>query len=264
MSRRYEGKVVLVTGGGRGMGRAMAEAFADEGATVVVSARTSRYGEATVEAIRSRGGKASLVTGDVSNGAEVKAMFAHAVRDHGGIDVVVHCAADNAHGLVVDMKDEDFDYLIRSNIHSLFSIAKHAAPHLASAADKGRLIYISSAMANRTFMPGLIAYGASKAYLNAFARGLALEFAPMNILVNVIEPGMIASDRLKATLNVEQVAAMAEHIPVPRPGEPHEIAAAALFLASADAAYITGSSLLVDGGVSMVSLRGLSSTLAKH
>jgi len=119
-------------------------------------------------------------------------------------------------------------------------------------------------MANRTFMPGLVAYGASKAYLNAFARGLALEFAPMNVLVNVIEPGMIASDRLKTTLSEEQVTAMSENIPVPRPGEPREIAAAALFLASTDASYITGSSLLVDGGVSMVSLRGLSGTLSKH
>ncbi|MDX9698752.1 MAG: SDR family NAD(P)-dependent oxidoreductase [Rhodocyclaceae bacterium] len=264
MGRRYEGKVVLVTGAGRGMGRAMADAFADEGATVVVSARTSRYGEAAVEAIRARGGRASLVTGDVSDSVAVREMFEHAVREHGRLDVVVHCAADNAHGLIAGMKDENYDYLIRSNIHSLFYIAKHSAPYLARAVDKGRLIYISSAMANRTFMPGLVAYGASKAYLNAFARGLALEFAPMNVLVNVIEPGMIASDRLKTTLSEEQVTAMSENIPVPRPGEPREIAAAALFLASTDASYITGSSLLVDGGVSMVSLRGLSGTLSKH
>ncbi|RJF91719.1 SDR family NAD(P)-dependent oxidoreductase [Noviherbaspirillum saxi] len=263
MQGRYAGKVVLVTGAGRGMGKAIADAFASEGATVVISARTLSYGEAAVQQIRERGGKASLVNGDISDRAAVKAMFDDAVQAHGQLDVVVHCAADNAHGRVTEMEDEAYDYLIKSNIHSLFWIAKDAAPHLSRAEGKGRLIYISSGSANRTFIPGLIPYAATKAYMNAFARGLAVEFGPLNILVNVIEPGMIASDRMKGELNDAQASAISANFPVPRPGESEEIAAAVLFMASKEASYITGSSLLVDGGASMVPLVGLSNVMSK-
>lgn len=261
MQGRYTGRVVLVTGAGRGMGQAIADAFADEGATVVISARTAKYGEAAVSAIRARGGKASLVGGDISERAAVKAMIAGAITEHGKLDVVVHCAADNGHGRVVDMEDDAFDYLVKSNINSLFWIAKDAAPHLSKSEGKGRLIYISSGSANRNFIPGLIPYASTKAFMNAFARGLAVEFGPLNILVNVVEPGMIASARMQDHLNDAQAMAMAVNFPVPRPGRPDEIAAAVLFLASSDAAYITGTSLLVDGGASMVALPGLSGVL---
>jgi 3-oxoacyl-[acyl-carrier protein] reductase len=262
MQQRYTGKVVLVTGGGRGMGRAIADAFAGEGATVVISARTRSYGEAAVAAIVARGGKASLVGGDISDRAAVKAMFAQAVQEHGRLDVVVHCAADNGHGRIVDMEDEAFDYLVKSNVNSLFWIAKDAAPHLSQAPGKGRLIYISSGSANRSFIPGLIAYASTKAFMNAFARGLAVEFGPMNILVNVVEPGMIASDRMKSTVSEAQSTAISAGFPVPRAGEPDEVAAAVLFMASPEASYITGTSLLVDGGASMAPLPGLSKVLA--
>jgi 3-oxoacyl-[acyl-carrier protein] reductase len=264
MQQRYAGKVVLVTGAGRGMGKAIADAFAAEGATVVVSARTRSYGESAVAAIIERGGKASLVGGDISDRAAVKAMFDDAVREHGRLDVVVHCAADNAHGRIVDMDDDAFDYLIKSNVNSLFWVAKDAAPHLSKAPGKGRLIYISSGSANRTFIPGLIPYASTKAFMNAFARGLAVEFGPLNILVNVVEPGMIASDRMKGAVTDAQSAHISAGFAVPRAGEPEEIASAVLFMASPEASYITGTSLLVDGGASMAPLPGLSNLLTKE
>lgn len=257
MNGRYDGKVVLVTGAGRGIGKAIADAFADEGATVVVSARTKSHGDSVVEAIRARGGKATLVGGDITDRAAVRAMFDTALSDHGQLDVVVHCAADNGHGLVVDMADDAYDYLVKSNIHAPFWIAKDAISHLSKAQDKGRLIYISSATANRTYIPGLIPYASSKAYLNAFARGLAVEAGANNVLVNVVEPGLTASDRLMDRLNEEQTAAISANFPVPRVGRPKDIAAAVLFLASKEAAYVTGASLLVDGGVSLVPLIGV-------
>lgn len=261
--QQYAGKVVLVTGSGRGMGKAIAVAFAGQGATVVIAARTVKYGEQTVAEIRAGGGQAELVGGDISDRNAVRKMVEDAVRICGRLDVVVHCAADNAHGRIVDMDDDAYDYLIKSNVNSLFWIAKDAAPHLSGSPDKGRLIYISSGSANRNYIPGLIAYAATKAYMNAFARGLAVEFGPLNILVNVIEPGMIASDRMKGALSDAQAATIAANFPVPRAGQPEEIAAAALFLASPQAAYITGASLLIDGGASMVPLTGLSATLTK-
>lgn len=263
MEKRFEGKRALVIGGGRGMGRAIAERLATEGARVVVSARTAHYGEETVAALRAQGADAALVLGDISDRAAVKHMIDDAVRAMSGIDVLVHCAADNARGRVSEMADDDFDRLVRSNIHSLFWVAKYAAEHLEKSCDKGRLVYISSGSANRVFLPGLIPYASTKAFMNAFARGLAVEFGPRNILVNVIEPGMIASDRMKEHLTEAQYSAMSAGFPVPRVGESGEIAAAVAFIASPEASYITGTSLLVDGGSSMVSIPGLSKEMVE-
>lgn len=117
----------------------------------------------------------------------------------------------------------------------------------------------SSSSANREFIPGMIPYVASKSYMNAFVRGMAVEFGPMNILVNTVEPGLTATERMKATMANE----MAKNFPVPRVGQPQDIANAVLFLASPEASYITGSSLVVDGGITVVSLQELSGNL-KH
>lgn len=254
---RFSDKVVLVTGGGRGIGKAIAEAFAAEGARVVVSARTSAYGQAVVDGIRQRGGQATLAVGDVGQREDVRAMVAHATETFGALDVLVHCAADAAIGKVLDMPDEVFDRQVHANIHSIFWLAKDALPALSKAAGSGRVIFISSGEGNRSHTPGLVPYGASKAYMNAFARTLAREVGPQGVLVNVVEPGLILSDRLREHLDDEVSARLTRHFPVPRPGQPSEIAAAVLFLASGDAAYVTGSSLLVDGGATMAPIPGI-------
>jgi len=263
MGGKFQGKVALVVGAGRGMGRTIAEAFAAEGATVVISARTAKFGQEAVAAIEAKGGKAFLVQGEIGDRASMKAMVEEAARLAGGVDIVVHSASSNNKGQVIDMADEAYDELVRSNIHSVFWLAKDAAPYLSKAKDKGRLIYISSGAANRQFMPGLIPYMASKAYMNAFARGLAVEFGPRNILVNVVEPGMIASDRMKSELPAEYADAIAGNFPVSRVGTTQDIANAVLFLASTEASYITGTSLLVDGGATMVPLGNIAAKL-KH
>ncbi|MGH8416905.1 MAG: SDR family NAD(P)-dependent oxidoreductase [Pseudomonas sp.] len=258
---RFKDKVVLVTGAGRGMGRAIALAFAREGAKVVVSARTESRGQETVALIEAAGAAACLVGGDVADRAAVKGMIEGGVDAFGTLDILVHCAADTSSGLIVEMADETFDHIVRSNVQALFWLAKDATPHLSRSADKGRLIYISSGEANRKYTPRLIPYGSTKAFMNAFARGLAVELGALNVLVNVVEPGLIGTDHMHETLGHELPDTLASNFPVPRVGRPEEIASAVMFLASNEASYITGTSLLVDGGATMVALPKIDASL---
>lgn len=258
---KFEGQVALVTGAGRGMGRAIALRLAATGAKVVVSARTAARGESVVAEIRGAGGDAVLAVGDISDREALRASVSMATREYGRLDIVVHCAAESAHGRVVEMDEAAFDHMVRSNVHSLFWLARDAHAALSQSPDGGRLIYISSGSANRNFIPGLIPYMATKAYMNAFARGLAMELGRDRIRVNVVEPGMVASDRMREHLSDEVAMKIARPFPIPRPGTSDEIADAVLFLASPEARYITGTSLLVDGGASMAPLGNLEQAL---
>lgn len=263
MNRSFENKVVLVTGAGRGIGKAVAQAFAAEGAKVMIAARTLDYGQAVKDEILASGGEADLVQVDNCDRAAMKAMVEKTAQRFGGIDIVVHSAAHWVQHEVVDMDDDDFNDMVTSNIHSMFWLAKDTEPYLSQAKDRGRLIYISSGSANRQYVPGLTCYTATKAYMNYFARGLAMELGKRNILVNVIEPGLIASDRVKSNIDDTILNALTSTYPVPRAGLPAEIAASILFLASSQAGYITGASLLVDGGSSMSPMPDLEKVLAE-
>lgn len=263
MADSLAGKVVLVTGGGRGMGRGIAEAFSQRGAKVIIAARTARHGEEAVAEIRERGGEALLVQADNTDRHAMKQMVEQGAAHFGGLDVVVHCAAHWVQGEVVDMDEADFDDLVQSNIHSLFWLAKDAAPWLAKARDKGRLIFISSGSAGRQYLPGNICYSSTKAFMNEFSRGLAMELGKRNILVNTVEPGLVASDRVLGNIGMDIAEALTTGYPIPRPGTPQDVARAVLFFASGEADYITGASLLVDGGSSMSPMPDLDKILAQ-
>lgn len=261
MAGKLTGKVAVVTGGGRGMGLAISKALAAQGATVVVAVRTAHYGESAVADITATGGKATLFSGlELTERDASRRLIDDTVRRHGGLDILVLCAADAPHGAVVEMKDEDFDVLVKSNLYSTFWFAKDAIPQLAKS-QSGRLICISSSAGNRLNTPGIVPYGATKAALNSMVRGMAMEYARLGITVNTVDPGLIASDRMQSMLTPEMAAAISSGFPVPRPGTPDEIASAVTFLALPESAYITGHALVVDGGASLGSVPHLDSSL---
>lgn len=262
MGQKFSEKVVLVTGAGRGIGKAIATAFAEDGAKLMLAARTLAHGAEALNELRKAGFEAAVVQAENSDRQSMQAMVEATIATYGRLDVVVHSAAHWVQGEVLDMAEADFDAMLSSNIQSLFWLARDTAPYLSQAPDKGRLIYISSGSANRQYVPGLICYTATKAYMDFFARGLAMELGKHNILVNVVEPGLIASDRVNANISQPVLNALTSGYPIARPGQPEDIAASVLFLASNAAAYVTGASLLVDGGSSMAPMPDLEKILA--
>ncbi len=246
MAGDFAGKVVVVTGGGRGIGRAIAEAFAAQGAHVVIGVRTPIYGDEALAAIRAAGGTASMVEGDIADQAACEALVAAALERHGRLDIVVHSAADIPHG-GIDASDEAIRRGFDSIVMAAFWLTRAARQHLAKSGE-GRMVFIGSICGPTTMVMGRMAYGVCKSGLDAFVRGAALELAKEGITVNAIEPGAIASARPIAAVGLETMQQIGARSPVGRVGTPEEIAHATLFLASPGSGFITGTSLIVDGG----------------
>lgn len=251
MSQEFAGKTIIVTAGGRGMGRTVVENFARAGANVMIGARTMSYADETVAYLRTEGLSVSAVQCDVTQRQAIANLVDAAAKEFGSLDVVVHCAADIPHGLVDSLSDSDFDTTIDSVLRASFWLAKDAAPHLAKSRTGGRLIFISSICGTRTNFPGLALYGAAKAGLDAFVRAIAIEFGGLGITVNTINPGMIASDRLQASMPEAVQQELSKAYPVARVGTPQDIADLALFLASTRSSYITGENIAIDGGATL-------------
>lgn len=244
---RLSGKVALVTGAGRGIGRSIAEVFAREGAATVVATRTASHGQAVVDAIAAAGGTATLALTDLADRAAVERLIAETIESHGGLDIMVHNAATIPVARVGAITDEQMDAALGVNLKAAIWLAQASLAPM-RARGEGRLLYTSSVTAQRAY-PGCAIYSASKAALNGFIRAAALELGPDRITVNGIEPGIIRTDAIdKHKMSDEQIATIARHIPLRRFGTPEEVAEAMLFLATAEASYVTGQLLVVDGG----------------
>ena len=230
------GRVVLITGGNRGLGLACAQAFAALGDRVAVTSRSgSVEGFLTVKC-------------DVTSADEVDAAFTEVEEQLGAPEVVVANAGVTRDGLSMKMTDDAFTSVVDANLTGAFRVARRAIPKMMRARG-GRLIFMSS-VAGLTGSAGQVNYASSKAGLVGLARSLARELASRNITANVVAPGPITTD-MTAALTDEQRAALVEAVPLARPGTPEEVAAAVTFLASPEAAYITGAVLPVDGGLGM-------------
>jgi 3-oxoacyl-[acyl-carrier protein] reductase len=242
-----KGRVALVTGASRGIGRAVAERLAGQGAIVVACAR-GENAAGTVGAIASKGGRAEAVALDVTDSAALERLPGSIVERHGRLDIVVSNAGIARDQLLMRMKREDWDLVLATNLTATYALAQAAMrPMLRQRS--GRILAISSVV-GQTGNAGQTNYAASKAGLIGFAKALAREVASRGITVNVIAPGMVETDMIRAVSDKAQMD-WASQIPLGRLGTVDDVAAAACFLASDEAAYITGHVLAVNGGMYM-------------
>jgi 3-oxoacyl-[acyl-carrier protein] reductase len=240
-------KVAIVTGAGQGIGEGIARAFAKAGAKVVLATRSKRNGQAVADSIVKDGGVAWLNQTDVGRRAEVKRVVAETVERFGRLDIVVHNAAVYPVLPIEQLSDEDLDLTLSVNLKAGFWFIQESLPHLRKQGG-GRFLFTSSVTGPNVAMPGTAHYAASKCGLNGLIRTAALEYARQNITVNGVEPGYILTPAMDALGGPEALAQMATQIPLGKLGLPSDIANTMLFLASDAAAYITGQTIVVDGG----------------
>ncbi|MCB0169965.1 MAG: 3-oxoacyl-[acyl-carrier-protein] reductase [Anaerolineae bacterium] len=242
-------KVAVVTGSSRGIGAGIAQLLAAQGAKVVVNHRNSSDGaEAVVAAIKDKGGEAVAIQADVSNGSQAEALIKSTIDTFGQIDILVNNAGTTRDKLIMKMKDEDWDVVLSSNLSSVYNCSKAVVRPMMKKRS-GRIINITSVV-GLTGQAGQTNYAASKAGIIGFTKSLAKEVGSRNITVNAIAPGFIPT-ALTDVLPEQQIQAIIETTPVGRLGTVEEVAAAVLFLASDEAAFITGQVLSVDGGLVM-------------
>jgi NAD(P)-dependent dehydrogenase (short-subunit alcohol dehydrogenase family) len=245
---RLEGRRALITGGNRGLGRVIAQALAEAGADVAVASRSlDSCREAATELAAATGRRALAFAADVTSGADVTRLLAEVEKGLGPLDILVNNAGVNIRGASEELAEADWDAVVATNLKAPFLLSRAVGPGMCGRGF-GRILNLGSIL-SVVALPGRAPYAASKAGVLNLTRVLALEWAGRGVTVNAICPGPFATDMNKQLLNdPAKYKAFVEKIPMGRWGELHEIAGAAVFLASDAASFVTGSALFVDGG----------------
>lgn len=244
--KRFTNQVVIVTGASKGIGRGIAHCFAKEGANVVLVGRDKSQLEKVNNAIESMNGKAISISADVSNPEDIENMTQQVLSKYGKIDVLCHNAGIYPHSRLENMTLEEWQKVINVNLTGTFLAVKACIPTM-KAQKYGKIVITSSVSGPQTALPGYSHYTASKGGVAGFIRTAAVELAKYNININSVEPGTIASEGLDE-MGSEHIENMIRAIPLGRLGTPEDVAYAIMFLASKEASYITGQSLILDGG----------------
>lgn len=245
-SGRLAGKRTIITGADSGIGRAVALAFAREGADVLVSYYNEhRDAKETQRLVEGAGRRCILVPGDVKDPAHCRAIIGKAVETLGGIDVLVNNAAHQASfSSLEEISDEEWDVTFRTNIHAMFYLTKAALPHMR----EGAAIINTTSVNADTPSPQLLAYATTKGAIQNFTAGLAQLLAEQNIRVNCVAPGPIWTPLIPSTMPPEKVKQFGKQVPMGRPGQPKELAPVYVMLATDEASYVSGATVAVTGG----------------
>jgi NAD(P)-dependent dehydrogenase (short-subunit alcohol dehydrogenase family) len=249
-SGKLEGKKVVITGGDSGIGRAVAIAYAREGADILISYLSEdEDAQDTARWIEKAGRKAVLVPGDISEAAHCRKIIDEAVSAFGRIDVLVNNAAHQmTFENLEDIPDEEWDKTFATNIHAMFYLSKAALPHMA----EGSAIINTASINADTPKPTLLPYATTKGAIQNFTGGLAQLLGKKNIRVNCVAPGPIWTPLIPSTMPPEQVKEFGQETPMGRPGQPAELAAPYVMLASDEASYISGATIAVTGGKPLI------------
>lgn len=246
---KLQGRIALVTGASRGIGRAISSALASEGATVAVNYRSGKdKADEVVKEITGAGGRAAAFAGDVSDYPQAKALVEQVLKDLGGLHILINNAGIAKDGLIFNMEPEDWLSVMRVNFGGVFNCTKAVIAHFMSQRD-GVIVNISSVMGERGWI-GESNYAASKGAVNAFTRCCAMELARFGVRVNALLPGFSPTDLVAGLTQKDGGKGIKKQIPMRDFGKVEEIARAAAFLAGPDSSYMTGTLVPVDGGAS--------------
>ncbi|MCL2493855.1 MAG: SDR family oxidoreductase [Clostridiales bacterium] len=258
MAGRLEGKAALITGGGVGIGAAIARGFIREGAKVLVTGRRKEKLEEFVKGLPAD--SVCYYAGDITNIADAEAMVNEAVSKFGKLDILVNNAGIDPAGTVTDIPVQQWLDIINTNLNGAFYMTRFALPHMIGQG-KGSIVNVAS-LAGVRAIPAMPAYSTTKAGLQGFTNAVALDYGPMGIRINMVSPGATATDMLKNQMQgladsqgtdvYGALGLLTRFNPIKRACEPDEIAPAVIFLASDESSYITGQNLLIDGGATVV------------
>jgi len=247
-SNRLTGKRAIITGGDSGIGRAVAIAFSREGADVLIAYLPDEEEDAqqTVQLVEKAGRKAVAVPGDIRDEQHCKTIVEKALRELGGVDILVNNAAYQMaqEGGIFDITTEQFDRVMKTNLYAMFWLSKAAAPHM----QPGSTIINTASIQAYQSSPNLLDYATTKAGIVAFTKALAANLAEKGIRVNAVAPGPIWTPLIPATMSEEKVQSFGEDTPMGRAGQPAELAPAYVFFASQESSYVSGEVLGVTGG----------------
>jgi glucose 1-dehydrogenase len=250
VSKRLEGKVAAITGGNQGIGLGIAQRFVQEGAAVAICYRAdTTSAERVAESLRADDGKAIAIQADVSKIADGQRFISQTVSLLGGLDILVNNAGVEKRADFWEVTEADYDFVLDVNLKGLFFITQAMVRYLMQAKRPGKIINISSVHEELPF-PHFSSYCASKGGVKMLTRNLSIELAPLNITINNIAPGAIETPINKNLLNdPEKLKSLLENIPLRRLGKPEDVASIAAFLASEESSYVTGTTFVVDGGL---------------